>query len=87
MVKTFNSKKCEEIIVLSMIYRADIHRSGVYVDLEQVFTSNLYIYRVYTRFYFFLSFAEILTRAESGQLGSLGLPIGKCHVMHHYDAS
>jgi hypothetical protein len=87
MVVTFRFEECDEFIGLSRFYRADIHRSGVYVDLEQVFTSSLYIYRVYTRFYFFLSFAEILTRAESGQLGSLGLPIGKCHVMHHYDAS
>jgi hypothetical protein len=56
MVLTFRFEECDEFIGLSRFYRADIHRSGVYVDLEQVFTSSLYIYWVYSRFYFFLSF-------------------------------
>jgi hypothetical protein len=44
MVVAFRFEECEEIIGLSMIYRADIHRSGVYVDLEKVFLFSLYIY-------------------------------------------
>jgi hypothetical protein len=83
-------RRCNEIIEVSRSYKAGIHKSCVYVDLEQVFLFSLFIYWGTVNslsLRILLIFCGNLDSAESGQLGSLGLPVSKCHVMHHYDAS